>query len=135
MTAYDEGIIGRLMNWWGRKYTNLPGHHRPTIIVFDPLTLGFCMNDSFFGDSRCNHDIPIRSNSEEEAREALSPAELSKPASVEIYRNRGGIQVIAHQHPTSRQQLLGKNEAQCDLRERIKISQKKRRVEAPNGIT
>ena len=93
------------------------------------------MNDSFFGESICIHAVLIRSNSEEEAREALSPAEPSKPASGAIYQNRGAIQAIAHQHPPSQQQLLGKIEAQYDLRKSIKISQKKRRVETPNGIT
>jgi len=58
------------------------------------------MNDSFFGESICIHAVLIRSNSEEEAREALSPAELSKLASVTICQNRGAIRSIAHQiHP------------------------------------
>ena len=92
------------------------------------------MNDSFYVNSRCNHAILIRSNSEEEAIGTLSPAKLSKPASVEIYQNRGVIRVIAHQHPPSRQRLLGKIEAQCDLRDRIKISQKKEGSRPPTVL-
>ena len=56
------------------------------------------MNDSFFGESICIHAVLIRSNIEEEVREALSLAELSKPASVVIYRNRGATPNSIHPH-------------------------------------
>ena len=54
-----------------------------------------------------------------------STVELITPASVAIHQNRGAIQAIAHQHPASRQQLLGKIEAQCNVRERIDTNQRK----------
>ena len=125
----DSLLLGdcwSLMNWQGCKYMNLLGHRRPIFLIPTHPTRSFCMNDYFFGESRCiPHAVLIRSNSEEEAREALSPTELSKPTSVAIYQNRGAIQAITHQYPPSRQWLLWNIEAQCDLCERIKISQRK----------
>ena len=125
MTACDEGVVGWSMNWQVHKYTNFPGHRWLTIFISHPPNPGFLHEWFFLWLLRCIHAIPIRSNSDEEARGLAVWQNCSKPASIAIYQNRGAIQFINHQHPPSQQQLLGKIEAQCDLCKRIKSSQRK----------
>ena len=43
----------------------LSGHHKTISFDSHPPHPSFCMNDSFFGNSRCNYAIPFRSNSDE----------------------------------------------------------------------
>jgi len=129
------GIVGRLMNWWGRKYTNLPGHWRPRFLIpthptrvfFAWMILSLAIQDAFM---LYQSGVTLR----KKLGSWQSIRTVPSLPLLQFIKTEEAIRVITYQHSPSQQLTVRKNWSSMRSKRAHQNKSEKRWVKTPNGI-